>query len=193
MCEGTSSRFAVYLWELPTNDVLQTIVCEHLFANDESEMNSFLRDQIRKLEKIRGAYSHTFTNDGFKAGELLQFQPIFIMFLSQLIAATHQPFDVASAQSILLKGKLEVLGKNGTIVTKEISGYTDIIVTPKVAGKNSAAAVALCQMKGTPVEEFHIEIKSAFRSLYQKPADAQKDQVLAQSEAISQMCCGRFN
>ena len=99
MCEGTSSRYSVYVWDLPTTDVLRTIICIHIFANGQSQMGSFLQYKVSKLEKSEEHTAILFTNAGFKASEMSQFQPI-----------------------VILKGTLEVLGKDGKSSLRKYQG-----------------------------------------------------------------------
>jgi hypothetical protein len=149
-------------------------------------MQNFLEQQIANLNCIRAAFSGLFETLKCRSmNETRQFQSVFMLFLVQLIDALGLRYDVKVANGIKLEGKLHV-----DDMIKNMTGHTDVFVVDPVLKTETDPPTLNRLIDGSLV--LYVELKSPFGALYQSPAAAAEDQLLAESEAISQMEAGRF-
>jgi hypothetical protein len=111
--------------------------------------------------------------------ETAEFQPIFIDFLASIVERCLAGGVALSAQKNKLEGKLFIRDESNIETEKEVNGHTDVLV---VRREESAA-----DWTDSDTLKFHVELKSPFGALYQRSANAAKDQVVIETEIIVKM------
>ena len=177
MMQNTKSKVTLMELELDETE-LESLVSNSLFNFDVAAMNNFVTEQSATLQELRKAFYFRF-NDSRKFKETSEFQPIFIDFLKPILDCFLTGGESLSAQKHKLVGTLFIGDENNEEAEKEVNGHTDVLVLRR--GESAASWTDSDSLK------FHAELKSPFGTLYQRNANAAKDQVVIETEIIAKM------
>jgi len=177
MMQNTKSKVTLMELELDETE-LERLVSDSLFNSDDEAMNNFVTEQSATLQELRKAFYFRF-NDSDKFKEISEFQPIFIDFLKPILDCFLAEGEALSAQKTKLVGTLFIGDENNEEAEKEVNGHTDVLVLRR--GESAASWTDSDSLK------FHAELKSPFGTLYQRNANAAKDQVVIETEIIAKM------
>jgi len=171
MTEQTPDR--IRLNELTLNDaqLLETILCKALFAENKTEFETFLQSFMESLDKVRQMLY--FIRRTRSVREVDELQTIAALFLEEFTRYFHPNAHTKPGQNTRLEGELMV-GVTAEMSKKEIHGYSDLILGA-IEGFDLADALCI------------FELKAPETTLYHSGAHASKDQLLFELEMIGQM------
>jgi hypothetical protein len=152
----------LYRWQL-TDDALDSVLAGSLFDNDLENLNSFVRVYSEKLDRVREFCYHF--HEKTEISEVRVFQPIFVLFVNDLIRELRVELYAKSANTIPLEG---------TIGLTNLKGYTDVMIFNTGADEFAENCCAF------------VELKPPFSSAtYHSASSAAKDQTFAESVCLA--------
>ena len=170
----TSSKMRVRILDL-SDEAIMCFVSERVFKNDMKATENLVNGLSVVVAKIRETLY--FQNQGGRScPELSLVQPLFALFVENIMTHVLQEGRVGLGQSVSLQGAVLVPSPTAHAETKTLSGNADLLFF-----KSNDV--------GEPLDDLQCvcELKSPFGKLYHGGAHASKDQLLAELEGCGQM------
>jgi hypothetical protein len=151
-----------------TDDVVDSVLTESLFQGSVQEFDEFVRVYSDKLVRVREFFYHY--SDGLRGRDIQEvtvFQPIFVLFVNDLISGLGVSLNAKSANSISLEG---------TIGTTNLRGFADVMIFNTDAEETSENCCSF------------VELKPPFgKYTYRSTSSATKDQTFAESVCLAKV------
>ena len=165
-------------WHLDEG-ILDDVLVKKLFFDDFSRYTSFLNDQTEILNSLRAfflAYRERVPSIITPIDECTVLQPIFQLFFTGLLnKLPNSALEVVAANK--MKIFREIDGANG--IKRLLFGHTDVMLFEK---DND------CEVNKIPESSVgHIEVKAPFTYMFRSKAEAERDQLIGETDCITSM------
>jgi hypothetical protein len=158
-------------------ELQQEIILTDLFDGDTKRFNTFIDDQINKLEHFRKYFLNYISITRGAIDELTVFQPIFQIFLKGFLDALNQEEDARHLENLMANGD--------TFETYRTNKFGNVI---RLSGRTDVTVHLSNTLNKRPINSIcHIELKSPFEKLHQSDSKSSIDQLMAETDCISSM------
>ncbi len=156
---------------------LQEIILKDLFDSDTKRFNTFIDDQINKLEQFRKYFFSYISITQGAIDEETVFQPIFQIFLKGFLGALNQDEDARHLENLMANGD--------TFETYRTNKFGDVI---RLSGRTDVTVYLSSTLSKKPINSIcHIELRSPYEKLHQSDSLSSIDQLMAETDCISSM------